>query len=81
MCIIKFCTHKCNEIYDVTNNLKIIISIRGGGNLLFWELLVDILEFDILTQILLIHLTFVALPIFQEVRICGRWFLFGMSYD
>ena len=34
MCIIKFSTQQRNEIYDMTNNLKIIISVGGGGNLL-----------------------------------------------
>ena len=31
MCIIKFSTQQHNEIYDTTNNLKIIISVRGGN--------------------------------------------------
>ena len=35
MCIIKFSTQQRNGIHDMTNNLKIIISVRGGGNLLF----------------------------------------------
>ena len=30
MCIIKFSTQQRSGIYDVTNNLKIIISVRGG---------------------------------------------------
>ena len=30
MCIIKFSTQQHNEIYDMTNNLKIIISVRRG---------------------------------------------------
>ena len=30
MCIIKFSTQHRNEIYDMTNNLKIIISVRRG---------------------------------------------------
>ena len=30
MCIIKFSTQQHNGIYDMTNNLKIIISVRGG---------------------------------------------------
>ena len=30
MCIIKFSTQQHNGIYDTTNNLKIIISVRGG---------------------------------------------------
>ena len=32
MCIIKFSTQQHNGIYDTTNNLKIIFSVRG------WEL-------------------------------------------
>ena len=39
MCIIKFSTQQHNGIYDKTNNLKIIISVRGGGNLLFLQCL------------------------------------------
>ena len=35
MCIIKFSTQQHKGIYDMTDNLKIIISIRGG-NLLFF---------------------------------------------
>ena len=38
MCIIKFSTQQHNGIYDTTNNLKIIISVRGG-NLLFLQCL------------------------------------------
>ena len=34
MYIIKFYTQQHNGIYDMTNNLKITISVRGG-NLLF----------------------------------------------
>ena len=30
MCIIKFSTQHRNEIYDMTNNLKTIISVRRG---------------------------------------------------
>ena len=30
MCIIKFSTQQHNGIYDMTNNLKVIISVRGG---------------------------------------------------
>ena len=30
MCIIKFSTQQHNGIYDMTNNLKITISVRGG---------------------------------------------------
>ena len=30
MCIIKFSTQQRNGIYDMTNNLKIISSVRGG---------------------------------------------------
>ena len=30
MYIIKFSTQQHNGIYDMTNNLKIIISVRGG---------------------------------------------------
>ena len=30
MCIVKFSTQQHNGIYDKTNNLKIIISVRGG---------------------------------------------------
>ena len=37
MCITKFSTQQRNEIYDVTNNLKIIISIRVGGTYFFWS--------------------------------------------
>ena len=29
MCIIKLSTQQRNRIYDMTNNLKIIISVRG----------------------------------------------------
>ena len=36
MCIIKFSAQQRNGIYDMTNNLKIIISVRRG-NLLFWS--------------------------------------------
>ena len=35
MCIIKFSTQQRNEIYDMTNNLKIIISVRRGGTYFF----------------------------------------------
>ena len=35
MCIIKFSTQQHNGIYDMTNNLKIIISVRGGGTYFF----------------------------------------------
>ena len=38
MCIIKFSTHHHNVIYDMTNNLKIIFSVRGW-DLLFLECL------------------------------------------
>ena len=38
MCIIKFSTQQRNGLYDMTNNLKIIISVRGG-NLLFLQCL------------------------------------------
>ena len=38
MCIIKFSTQQHNGIYDMTNNLKVIISVRGG-NLLFLQCL------------------------------------------
>ena len=30
MCIIKFSTQQHSGFYDMTNNLKIIISVRGG---------------------------------------------------
>ena len=36
MCIIKFSTQQHKGIYDTTNNLKIIISVRGG-ELTFFE--------------------------------------------
>ena len=36
MCIIKFSTQQRNEIYDITNNLKIRISV-GGGTYFFWS--------------------------------------------
>ena len=39
MCIIKLSTQQGNEIYYMINNLKIIISVRGG-DLLFLECLV-----------------------------------------
>ena len=35
MCIIKFSTQQHKGIYDTTNNLKIIISVRGGGTYFF----------------------------------------------
>ena len=35
---------------------------------------------DILTQILLTVLTFIALPILHKNTICCRWFLFGVRY-
>ena len=35
MCIIKFSTQQRNEIYYMTNDLKIIISIRGGELTIF----------------------------------------------
>ena len=38
MCIIKFYTQQHKGIYDMRNNSKIIISIRGG-TLLFMECL------------------------------------------
>ena len=38
MCIIKFSRQQHNGIYDMTSNLKIIISVRGG-NLLFLQCL------------------------------------------
>ena len=38
MCIIKFSTQQHNGIYDMTYNLKVIISVRGG-NLLFLQCL------------------------------------------
>ena len=41
MCIIKFSTQQHNGIYDTTNNLKIIIAVRGG-NLLFLQCLEDV---------------------------------------
>ena len=41
MCIIKFSTQQHDGIYDMTNNLKIIISVRRGGNLLFWSVYID----------------------------------------
>ena len=34
---------------------------------------------NILTQILLILLTFIALPILRKTSICRRWLLFGVS--
>ena len=34
---------------------------------------------DILIQILLILLTFIALIVLRELSICGRWFLFGVN--
>ena len=37
LCIIKFFTQQLNEIYDMTNNLKIIISVRRGGAYFFWS--------------------------------------------
>ena len=39
MYIIKFSTQQHNGIYDMTNNLKIIISVRGGGELTFLQCL------------------------------------------
>ena len=40
MYIIKFSTQQHNGIFDMTNNLKIIISVRRG-NLLFLQCLVN----------------------------------------
>ena len=46
MCIIKFSTQQHNGIYDTTNNLKIIISVRGG-NLLFLQCLFHFIGPDV----------------------------------
>ena len=43
---------------------------------LFW---IGVIIVDILTQILLTLLTFIALPILRKISICRRWFLFGVS--
>ena len=35
MCIIKLYTQQCNKIYDMTNHLKIVTLVRGGGRYFF----------------------------------------------
>ena len=35
---------------------------------------------NILTQILLTLVTFIALPILRKISICHRWFLLSVSY-
>ena len=42
--------------------------------------LIEVLEVNILTQILLTLLTFITLPILRKISVCRRWFLFGVSY-
>ena len=46
-----------------------------------FELGKQIYVVDILTQILLTFLIFIALLVFQNISIYRRWFLFGMRYD
>ena len=43
MCIIKFYTQQHNGIYNITNNLKITISVGVGGELTFCEVFSSIL--------------------------------------
>ena len=66
MCIIKFSTQQRNGIYDMTNNLKIIIFVRGG-NLLFVECLV--LQICVLSCILFIQK---SSSIFHTKQSCDR---------
>ena len=42
MCIIKFSTKQHNGTYDMTNNLKIIISVRGGELTFFALFILDV---------------------------------------
>ena len=63
MCIIKFSTQQHKEIYDMTNNLKIMISVRGG-NLLF-------LECFTFAKLYILHM--------QNYMFCTRYILLHMQ--
>ena len=42
MCIVKFSTQQRNEFYDMTNNSKIIISVRGGELTFFAVFMIEL---------------------------------------
>ena len=46
MCIIKLYTHQCNKIYDMTDPIKTITPVRGGGTLLFLQCLFCVIYND-----------------------------------
>ena len=80
MCIIKFSTQQHNGIYDTTNNLKIIISVRGG-NLLFLQCLVystspiafeKSLHFSTLIKLYALHYTAHSLNRYRNIMSTGN---------